>query len=797
MDWQLLTASASALAPLEPSVQQSSVVNLFKLSKDWANAAEAVAEAAPESKNDSSGVSGSNVSQLDAGMDDFAADEDSTAWCDKDLQLWERDKAAVVESLMNRLRSSGESARTREKRIGTKETPSQSKSEAPRDTPDVVMSHELEMLLSWLDRHAHEAAMVSDEARRIFVDNMMPLLSKCDANAHNFVAFMLDLTRLGDPRKPGLLKNYLRVSLTHLQKHAWGSLHLAFLNTKGVFLDSLIAAFNNNPHDVLKTCVECAELVFPSQAASLSADAKPRNSEFYFFIAYLLFRAGSEGGLRLLLGQSEHYDLPAGIDVSHYPALFLELCALLLDVLRDSEHYGNKQALLGKFVAEYFPTKQNNSLTLLGKGSNFYILLLLSVLYPDYYAPCDADALPTKEDYLWYQIHIVLAGSTTSLSMAAAGLCHTLTQEVSTVKAGEPNVLERVFDYAYSIALVGGVMESLRLLMSAIQATRVQAVALVFFVYFENCGLLDADDVKYIARSLWNIDESGYHPSEAPYLTQLAFSRKRNVSPELKILLATILPPQKSVDCMKYVVSESFNEAINICFIGTAATRNGMLVVGPLLQKLIKLATRRSSAKLAILLMAQYSAHVGLWAAAFKCFYCIQDVENCVSVLEACCCYLYDHADQAAASAVTGDDLCVYFSLVKSLSPNNKRLLELAKLFDCIKVSVLEKSGDHAGAVTHAKRHRIFDNVVHVLRNEAHQIYFNALVDFIKALKHMVATGRQPTSMITEPEAHNLVDLLESAYQNPNADKNRTVEAIHMLMTFITIVPPKPGHQAL
>ncbi|CDR97011.1 hypothetical protein, conserved [Babesia bigemina] len=793
MDWHMLTASASALAPLDAGIQHTSVVNIFKLSKEWANAAGADEAFAPESAGQPSGRHDKEKTGYVVDLDDGIVDEEGTQWCDKDLQLWERDKAAVVESLMNRLRSSGSSARIRDKHDRNGETPAQSKAEPAREAPDIVMSHELEMLLSWLDRHAHNTASISEEARRIFVDNMIPLLRKCDANAHNFISFMLDIARLGDGKKPDFMKSYLRVALKHLQKHAWGSLHLAILNTKGIFMDALIAAPHQKPQEILKMCVECAQLIFPSQTAHISSGAKPQNSEYYFFIAYLLFRAGSEEGLRILIGKNGRYELPPGMESERYPPMYTDICQLLIGVMQDKEPDANKQVLLGKFTAEYFPTKQANSITLLGKGSNFYALLLLSIIYPDYYLPCDADSLHTKEDYLWYQIHIILAGSSTSLSMSAATLCHNLTQEVNTIKATDANVVERVFTYAYSLALVGGVMEALRLLMSAVHDPNVQAVALVFLVYFENTGLLGADDLRYIASALWNMEEGTGKLEEVPYLTQLAFSRKRNVSPELKILIATILPQQKATACMKYVVSENFNDAVNTCFIGTATTRNGMLVIGPLLQKLIKLATRRSAAKLAIQLMAQYSAHVGLWAAAFKCFYCTQDVENCVSVLEACCCYLYDNAEQSGATAVTGDDLCVYFSLVKSLAPGNKRLAELSSLFDCINVSVLVKKGDYAGAVMDARRNHIFDSVAHVLRNESHQIYFNALVDYIRALKHMVENGHQPGTLLTQPEAHNLVDLLESAYQNCNADKNRTVDAIHMLMTFITIVPPKPG----
>ncbi|ORM42174.1 uncharacterized protein BXIN_1519 [Babesia sp. Xinjiang] len=793
MDWQIITASASALAPLDPGVQQSSVVNLFKLSKDRAN----VTDTEIKGTTEHVGAPTKGLDNFYGDLDDVALDGGDTPWCDKDLQLWERDKAVVVESLMNRLRSTGESARIRGKTERVTETPTQSKVEPIRDIPDIVMSHEIEMLLSWLDRHAHYTAGVTDEAKRIFVDNMLPLLSACNANSHNLVALMLDLALLGDGKQPAIMQKYLRVSLKHLQKQAWGCLHLALLNTKGVFLDTLIAPSNNTPDKVLAKCVQCAELIFPGQSANISPQAKPRNSEYYFFIAYLLFRAGAHEELRILIGNNTRYELPQGINDTEYPPMFNELCQLLIDVLLGKEQNGNKQVLLGKFLAEYFPTKQTKSLTLLGKGSNFYVLLLLSVVYPDYYAPCDADALYTKEDYIWYQIHIMLAGSTTSLTMAAAGLCHTLTQEVETIKAGDANVVERVLAYAYFVALAGGIMESLRLLMSAIQASRVQAVALIFLVYFENTGMLDGEDLVYIANSLWKLDDATNKTNDIPYLTQLAFSRKRNVSPELKILLATILPQKKANSCMKYVVAESFNDAVNTCFIGTATTRNGMLVIGPLLQKLIKLATRRPAAKLAILLMAQYSGHVGLWAAAFKCFYCIQDIDNCISVLEACCCYLYDNAEQNSTGAITGEDLCVYFSLVKSLAPSNKRLIELTGLFHCIKTSVLVKNGDYVEAVAHTKRNRIFEGVTHVLRNEAHQIYFNALVDFIKALKHMVTNGHQPASLLTQPEAHNLVDLLEAAYQNCNSDKNKTVEAIHMLMTFITIVPPKQGQDKL
>lgn len=783
----MLTASASALAPFDSNLQQSSVINLFKISKEWENATESTSDATLVIKKDDTDVT--------AGMDDFA--EASSKWCDKDLQLWDRDKAAVVESLMNRLRATVDTNRSRDKVNGAIDTTAQSSAEGCRDTPEIVMSHELEVLLSWLDRHSTEAANASDEARRIFSDNIGPLLNKCDANAHNFISFMLDLCRLGDAKKPSFMRNYLHISLKHLQKHAWGSLHLAFLNTKGVFLDSLISAGHNSPIDTVATCIECADLVFPGQNITMNPDARLRNSEYYFFIAYLLFRAGCVEGIRILLGKSDKYELPASMEEEHYPPLFTEICQLLVNVLLKKEQDANKQVLLGRFTSEYFPTKRTNSHTLLGKGSNFYVLLLLSILYPDYYAPCDSEALPTKEDYLWYQIHIMLAGSNTSLGMAAANLCHILTQEINTIKAVEGNVIERVFAYAYSMALVGGLMESLRLLMSAIHTSCVQAFALIFLVTFENCGIFESDDLKYIASSLWSLDQNVVKKDDILYLTQLAFSRKRNVSPELKIVLATVMPQQKAMAIMKYVVAENFNEAVNTCFIGTATTRNGMLVIGPLLQKLIKLSTRRSAAKFAILLLAQYAAHVGLWSAAFKCFYCIQDVENCVSVLEACCCYLYDTTEQMNSSSFTSDDLCIYFSLVKSLAPTNKRLIELTKIFDCIKVSVLVRNSEFNAAVMHAKRNRIFDSVAHILRNEAHQIYFNALVDYIKALKHMVSNGHQPQELLTPPEAHNLVDLLESAYQNSNSDKNRTVDAIHMLMTFIVIVPPKPGQQTI
>ncbi|EDO08100.1 hypothetical protein BBOV_III005370 [Babesia bovis T2Bo] len=788
MDWNVITTSASALAPLDSKIQQSSVVNLFKLSKDCNNQADQNVEKSV----DETATTNARYDDIYNGLSHDSLDESDTPWCDKDLQLWERDKAVVVESLMNRLRSCDDSARVRGKPDNNQERPTQSKVEPVRCTPDIVMSHELEMLVSWLDRHAHYPLGVTDDAKRIFVDNMLPLLSPCDANAHNFISFMLELPPLGDGTQNGFMKKYLRVSLQHLQKQAWGSLHLALLNTKGIFVDSLIAAPQANTAKLLSICVECANHVFPGHV-QISPEAKPRNSEYYFFIAYLLFRAGAVYALRILIDKNTNgkVAIPQGIDESEYPPMFVELCQLLVSILSEKECSAEKQVLLGKFSSEYFPTKQTKSITLLGKGSNFYVLLLLSVIYPDYYAACDADSLYTKEDYIWYQIHIILSGSKTSLTMATTRLCHTLTQEAEAIKPDDPNVVERVLTYAYYIALAGGVMETMRLLMSAVQTSRVQAVALIFLVYFENSGILDGDDLTYIANSLWKLESNATQMKETHYLTQLAFNRKRNVSPELKIVLATILPQEKAASCMKYVISESFNDAVNTCFIGSSTTRNGMLMIGPLLQKLIKLATRRSAAKLAILLMAQYSAHVGLWSPAFKCFYCIQDVDNCVSVLEACCCYLYDNVEQNNGNTVTAEDLCVYFMLAKSLAPNNKRLLDLTGLFECIKTSVLVKKGQYVEAVAHAKGNRIFEGVTQVLRNESHQIYFNALVDFIRALKHLVANGQQPSTLLTQAEAHNLVDLLESAYQNCNVDKNRTVEAIHMVMTFVTIVPPK------
>lgn len=778
----MLTASASALAPLDSSVQQASVVNLFKISKEWENSKESEAEVDLLLSKDNLDVTAATTEFVEA----------PSSWCDKDLQLWDRDKAAVVESLMSRLRSTVEVRHRKSKEKDKVDTSPNHATDSTRDVPDVVMSHELEVLLSWIDRHSTGLTHKPEEAMRIFADNIRPLLSSCEANAHNFIDFLLDLFHLGDSKKSWFLRHYLHISLKHLQSHAWGSLHLTFLNTKGIFLDSLMAVGNKTPIEILNLCVECANLAFPGQSTGINAESKHRHSEYYFFIAYLLFRAGCVEGIRILIRKGEVHQLPSALEEEHYPPLYNELCMILLNILLMEKEDVNREVLLGRFTSEYFPTKQT-SITFLGKGSNFYVLLLLSIVYPDYYAPCDSEALPTKEDYLWYQISLLLAGPSNSLSMAAANLCHTLTQEIKTIKANDGKVVERVFSYAYSIALAGGVMESLRLLMSAIQKSCVQAFALVFLVTLGNFGLFESDDIKYIASTLWNLEQNAFKKDEVAYLMDLAFSRKRNVSPELKILLATLLPQKKAGSIMKYVIAENFNEAVNICFIGTAATRNGMLVIGPLLQKLIKLATRRGAAKLAILRMAQYSANVGLWSAAFKCFYCIQDVDNCVSVLEACCCYLYDSTENSSNSSLNSTDLCVYFSLLKSLAPNHKRLSDLTHIFDCIKISVLVDNNEHKEAVLHAKRNRVFDGVAHILRNESHMIYFHALVDFIKALKHMVSSGQQPHSLLTEMEAHNLVDLLESAYQNPNSDKNRAVEAIHMLMGFITIVPPKPG----
>ncbi|AFZ79306.1 hypothetical protein BEWA_021540 [Theileria equi strain WA] len=767
MDWD--TFSASALGPLESTTNSSFVVNLFELSKDLVT------------PTDKSSGKGTNLDSKNIDNNiNIGNYEESSLDYHKDLRLWDQDKRIIIDIVTNRL-----------KKIEDASLPSCHKSHKDlnhSDVPEAVLSSECEVLISWMDRHFSTNSKITPESHRIFVESITKLFESLSIVPTDFVDFLLDIGKLGNTKSPTFLSRYLKLSLKNLQKNAWKSLQISILNTKGIFLDSLLSVDSKNPVETLKKIIECANIIFPGQASISNSNSKIKDSEYYFFIAFLSFRCGFTEGFDIL-SNKEVCDTIPQLENNHFPPLFVELCGFLKEILLDRQNKDDKQLLLSRFAGEYSPTKHDNQNSFLSRGCNFYALLLLSILYPDYYSPCDSSMLLTKDDYLWYQLNLILVGAQSSMISSVSKLCHALTKEINTINIANSDVVEKIFFYAYSIALAGGVLEALRLLMSAVKTSYIQTFAVIFVVYFENTNLFDSEDLTYIAYSLWNLEEKSHANSpELPYLIQLAFNRKRNLSPEIKILLSTLLPHPKSLLITKYAVAENFHEAIDTRYLGSYITRNGMLAIGPLLQKLVKLSTRRASAKYAISLLAQYSAHVGLWVSAFKCFYCIRDIDNCASVLEACCCYIFDGNE---AKTFTIDDLCVYYSLIKSIAPNNKQVLELKNIFDCISLCVLARNGEHHEAVIHCKKNKIFENSAHILRNESHQIYFNALVHYINALKNLVSSGQQPSDLLTPSEANELLDLLESSYQNVNSNKDRTIDAFHTLLTFISIVPPK------
>ncbi|KAK2196663.1 hypothetical protein BdWA1_001912 [Babesia duncani] len=782
MDWNILCASASGLVSKESTSFHTPVVNLFKLSKELSISSDNTFNGDDTSFEDESKKQLSEPAELE---------DEISNWYNKDLQLWERDKTVIIESLLQRLKepiteSKPQDRHVEGERAVERDLPQDAYGPTSSTTPQVAMTTEFEMLISWLDKFSSGASMQIDSAQRVFLDNILSLTNDCGVNILHFAQFLLDVSFLKQTKNHDFFKRYLHVSLVHLERQAWSSLRVTILNNKGVFLDDIISIeTTKNPLEELHRAIACADIFFPDPSANLGIN-NTRDPEYFFFIAYLLFRCGSSEGLNIIIGKSSFEE--SQFSSLEYPPLFEELCELLKDVLLEKTN-DNKYLLLGRFTGEYFPTRCNNPSGILGDGSNFYALLLLSIIYADSYAPCAPELFTTREDYIWYKIRIMLSGSTTNISVAAADICLSLSKEMRGITLKDNNANERIVGFAYSIALVGGIKESLRLLMSAVRDTQIQSFALVIFVLLENSHVSDLSDMNYISSYLWNLEDSGYaSEKELPYLAQLAFSRRRNVSPEPKIILATLLPPQKANLVMKYVISENFSAAVSTWFLGSAATRNGMLAIGPLLQKLIKLSIKRNAARYAISLLAQYSAHLGLWCSAFKCFYCVQDAENCASVLEACCCFLYEPGSKAQ---VAREDLLVYYTLVNKMAPTNPKVQSLRRIFDCIKLSVLSAKGDHVGVVSHCKSSKVFENATHVLRNESHQIYFLALIDYVRSLKNLVNDGEKPSKLLTAVEAHTLVDLLESAYQNQNADKANTLEAIHMLMTFITIVPPK------
>ncbi|XP_952305.1 uncharacterized protein TA13040 [Theileria annulata] len=825
MDWNDFKVSSSVHLS-----NNSSVINLFKLSRDHYSTDTSLQDGQP-------GLSESDL-KSSFNYDKLFENEffdSSFVNFHKDLQLWDRDKLTVIDIITKRLRSTLHSniSKTSDPHLSNKVTKSLDKSINQTDNLplsgdrlglpgdrlglpgnkveyEVELGLENELLISWLDKYGNDIPNVGHEGYNIFVENAVKLLKKVNLNPVNFINFMLNIAKLAAGKPQNFMYKYLRLSLSQLEKQAFNNLHYYILNTKNIFINELILNTQMSPLDTLKLVINTSNTIFPSVSLNTLDGVNSKSTDYYFFILYLLFRSGSNSSLNLLLsyinkepylGSSRTHmgsargmymsnigDEELDINLNELPPLFKELAQTLSNIL--AEKFDNVNSLLPQFLNNY-PQSNINTSRVNSVSVNGGLDILLSIVYPENYMECDM-SLMTREDYLCSGS---LTYSSSTLMSKSYELCKSLTQETCNIDATEKDLVDRIVSYAYSIALAGGVMESLRLLMSAVKLPQVQAIGIYFTVLSENSGLFEFEEVNFVSYSLWNfVDQNNkliqsHTSDELSYLLLLAFNRNRNVSPELKILLSTLLPMNKNVMGVKYCVSENFNDAVSPSYLGSSVTKDGMLLVGPLLQKLIKLSGRRSSAKYAILLLAQYCAYVGLWASAFKCFYCIQDADNCAAVLEACCCYLYDKDDNTKTFSI--DDLLVYYTLTKNLSPNNKHVLELRKTFSCIELCVLVKNNKYFEAVSYCRKHKVFDNTLSILRNESHQIYFNALFSYIKALKLLISTGSQPMELMSTSEASNLLDLLEAAYQNTNTDQKLTVEALHTLLTFISINPPK------
>ncbi|BAM40141.1 conserved hypothetical protein [Theileria orientalis strain Shintoku] len=785
MDWKKFYNTP--LGEQKSSPNPSSVVNLLKLYRDYVYSR-------PKKKDDESeNDAGFTPNLLKKPPESFVINE-----MRKDLDKWDNEKDDILEIIDMHFGKRRDSI----KKGGKKHTQSTNNEyvdpERGSDKLDIVMSTETEILVSCLDNQSfYERA--TEEDQKTFIENAAKLLTKAGLDQTDFLTLLLDIGRLASNKSPNFLARYFRLSLSHMHRHSWTSLHLSILNSRGVFVNSLV--FNNNmsTFEIMKSLVKCANLMYPPETAAPGRGPAKRSREYYFFLAYLLFRTGSAQCLTSLAKDKEANLASHKLDHTQFPPLFAELCELLRDILLDKQNV-NRHDLADDFAAEYLPTETGNYYSRV-KGANFYSRLLLSIVYPEIYTHREANKLATKEDYLWYKIHNVLACTGTTQRQEAYRLCCDLEEEVGQVSLNDPEYLNKMLMYAYFIALAGGVMESLRLLLQFVRNRQVQSLAGVFLVYFENCQLFEFQDLRYIAHNLWKVDPAPSHSEEPAYLVRTLLDRKRKVTAELKILLATLLPAPRNMVAVKYAVSENFSEAVQPYFLGPPTTKNGMIMVGPLLQKLINLSLKRNSAKYAILLLAQYSAEVGLKISSFKCFYCIQDVENCAgkfsqsqtsaAILESCCCNLFTKGLSDDETALDIRDMVVYYTLLKNLGPSNKHVNDLRETFNCLQLCVLVHEGRCMEAITFCRKNKILENVMEVLRNESHQIYFNALYSYINAIRLMIANGKQPSELLNPAEASNLFDMLDSAYRNRNTDSKKALDGVHHLLTFVSVAPPR------
>ncbi|UKJ90382.2 hypothetical protein MACJ_001315 [Theileria orientalis] len=775
MDWKKFYNSP--LGESKSSPNPSSVVNLLKLYRDYEYSRPK--KKAEEPENDKC----FKPSLLKKPPESFVISE-----MRKDLDKWDTEKGDILEIIDMHFGKRRDSNKKGEKTHTQRTYNEYVDSEKGSDKLDIVMSTETEILVSCLDNHSfYERA--TEEDHKTFIENAAKLLTKAGLNQTDFLTLLLDMGKLSSNKSPNFLSRYFRLSLNHMHRLSWASLHLSILNSTDVFVNSLVFNKNMSTFEIMKSLLKCAKFMYPPETAVPDGEPVKRCREFYFFLAYLLFRTGSAQCLNSLAKDKETNMASHKLDHTQFPPLFTELCELLRDILLDKQNL-NKHDLGDRFSMEYLPTEPGNYYSPV-KGANFYSRLLLSIVYPDIYTHREAIKLATKEDYLWYKIHIILAASGTTQRQLAYNLCCDLEEEVSQISLNDPDYVNKMFMYAYFLALAGGVMDSLRLLLKFVRDRYVQSLAGVFLVYFENCHLFEFNDLRYIAYNLWKVDPVPSQSDEPSYLVRMLFDRKRKLTAELKILLATLLPGPKNMIAVKYAVSENFSEAVQPYFLGPPTTKNGMLMVGPLLQKLINLSLKRNSAKYAILLLAQYSAEVGLKISSFKCFYCIQDVENCAAILESCCCNLFNKDLSEEDTAFDIQDMVVYYTLLKNLVPNNKHVNDLKETFNCLQLCVLVKEGRYMEAINYCRKNKILENVMEVLRNESHQIYFNALYSYINAIKLLVSNGKQPSELLNPSEASNLFDMLDSAYRNTNTDSKKALDGVHQLLSFVSVSPPR------
>eukprot|EP00375_Theileria_parva_P002298 XP_764976.1 hypothetical protein [Theileria parva strain Muguga] len=492
----------------------------------------------------------------------------------KDLQLWDRDKLTVIDIITKRLRTSLHS--TQSNLPPNTSAPGPNNYRDPRSLPDprndmngrtvphvrsgdeeLVMDLESELLISWLDRYVSDISNISSGSK-IFMENAVKLLKKVDLAPVNLLNFMFSLVKLAAAKPQNFFHKYLKLSLAQLEKQAFSNLHYYILNTRQLFLNDLILNTELTPAETLKLVFQTANTFYASDGG-INGFNTGKLPDYYFFILYLLFRSGSHSSISLLLTYLEKNSGISGtrdiegfsMSLHEVPPLFTDLCRVLLNILLEK---CDNTDLLPQFLSKYpqsGATRVDNTNPLVNYGTgvnpmtvntvNIWLEMLLSIVFPDNYVECDVSVL-TREDYIWYKLRLMLNSG--SLVVRSYELCKSLTQE--SINATDKDLFDRIVSYAYCMALSGGVMESLRLLMSAVKVPQVQSIAMVFTVLGENCGLFDFEEVNFVSYALWNfVDQNNklvksHNTEELSYLLLLAFNRNRNVSTELKVLLSTV-----------------------------------------------------------------------------------------------------------------------------------------------------------------------------------------------------------------------------------------------------------------